>query len=239
MDERVIKLLELQKTDTKIDRLQEEIDAIPAEIAIHEKEMDDLRNTYQEKKRNKETNDEEKTKTLADKQAMENRRTQIKTQLLDAKTNELYRAMQEQIKHATAKISDLDGVILDLMYKEDELLRVLDEAEQELEREKKRSEKRNAILQGQKAELEEKMESLLSDRQKASVCVDVRFRDKYERQRSSRRGQVVVPLKNGNCGGCHTNIPSQAGVEISQGETYVCPLCGCFVIWDDGSSFAG
>lgn len=239
MKENLKKLIQMQDVDSRIDRARAEMDEIPREKLIHERELEKQKREFQRERDKLETIREESGKAESVRKAAEQRLAEFKNRLLEMKTNEAYRAMLEQIKFAEKQVSDLDSTIIEKMYEEEEAEADLEDARKVWERNMKRFEKRQEILDGQLEVLKENMEKLLSERAEISAGMNRRLLGKYEQLRSSGKGLVVVGLQNGNCGGCLTGIPPQTAVEISQGSTFVCPICGRFVVWTDDSSLAG
>lgn len=236
-DLRILK--NLQDVDSRIDRVAEEMAEIPREKRIHERELESQKKTYEDQKKKIDSIRESSISSSKDKEATENRLAEFKTKLLEMKTNEAYRAMMEQIKFAEKKIGDIDIRILEFMYEEEAAEEEHKEAGKAWERNRERSQKRHKILDGQLEVLKEDMDRLQEERTKVAAGINRRLLDKYEQLRSTGKGLVVVGLYRGSCGGCLTNVPPQTAVEISQGKTFTCPICGRFVIWTDDSSFAG
>ena len=233
------KLLLMQDIDSRIDRATAEMDEIPREKLIHERELESQKADYEKEKKKLEEIKESSSKCNENKEASEKMLAEFKNKLLQMKTNEEYRAMGDQIEFVKKEINDLDIEILEKMYEEEQGETDLIEAKKIWERNTKRADKRQDILDGQFEVLVENMEKLMAERRDISSEIGKRLLDKYEQLRAAGRGLVVVGLQKGACGGCLTNIPPQAAVEISQGETFICPICGRFVVWKDDSSMAG
>jgi predicted nucleic acid-binding Zn-ribbon protein len=239
MKEDLRKLLQIQDVDSRIDRTQAEMDEIPRERKIHQKELEQQEREFQREQKKLEDFREERKKAEENKKTTQNRLAEFKNKLLEMKTNEAYRSMLEQIKFAEKKVSDLDSLIIEKMYEEEEAEAQLEDARKVWDRNRKRFEKRQEILDGQLEVLKENMAELQAERQEVASGMNRRLLDKYQQLRSSGKGLVVVGLQNGNCGGCLTGIPPQTAVEISQGDTFICPICGRFVVWTEDSSLAG
>lgn len=233
------KLLLMQDVDSRIDRAQAEMDEIPREKMIHERELEEQKREFDRETRKLEEIKEEGRKAEESKKSTEERLAEFKNRLLEMKTNDAYRAMLEQIRFAEKKLSDLDSRIIEIMYEEEDAESDLEDARKVWERNMKRFQKRQEILDGQLEVLRENMDELLTERNEIAAGMEKRLLGKYEQLRSTGRGLVVVGLLNGNCGGCLTGIPPQTAVEISQGVSFVCPNCGRFVVWTDDSSLAG
>jgi len=232
-------LLLMQDVDSRMDRVTAEMDEIPREKLIHERELESQKADFESEKKKLEKVKEESAECVAEKKATQERLTEFNAKLLQIKTNEAYTAMLNQIEYTKNKVSECDLRIIEKMYEEEEVEKNLEDAGKIWERNRKRSEKRQDILEGQLEVLKENMEELIAEREEIAAGINKRLLDKYEQLRATGRGLVVVGLQGGACGGCLTNIPPQKAVEINQGVTYICPICGRFVIWKDDSSMAG
>jgi len=239
MEENLEQLLGLQEIDGRIDRLTREMEEIPREKRIHEKEMESHRETFERERSRSRELARLREQTAADRDATLVRLAEFKTKLLEMKTNEAYRAMAEQIRFAEKKIGELDIRMLEIMYEEETIEKLVEEARRTFERNSARSLKRSEMLDGQLAEMQERMAELRGERERTAASLNQRLLDRYERVRGAGKGLVVVGLSNGSCGGCRTNVPPQTVMEIRKGRTFQCPICGRYIIWTEGSSFAG
>jgi predicted nucleic acid-binding Zn-ribbon protein len=239
MDSNIEDLLQLQELDRRLDRTREDLSRIPRELEIHDREIQKHRETFAECEKSLEQVRSEQKKCAGDKEDARRRLAEYKTQLLGLKTNQEYKVMLRQIAGLEQHIDDLDSRTIELMYREDETVEEIDGARKVLERSVQRAEKRKELLNAEKRELEEKTAALASERDQRAESVNVRFLRKYEQLRSAGKGLAVVGLIRGACGGCMTNVPPQSAVEIAQGNTFTCPICGRFVVWTEDSSFSG
>ncbi len=238
MNEDVVRLLELQEIDSEIDRLKAEMDEIPRERQIHRRELEARERDFQ-KARNK-LDEIRGRRAEAEKERDDTREklAEFKNKLLEVKTNEAYRAMLGQIDYAEKAVGELESRMIELMYEEEEVEAELRDAEKVWEKNRKRFEKRNGILDDQLEELRVRFGELQERRKAAADLVTQRLLRRYEQLRSSGRALAVVGVNKGNCGGCLTGLPPQTVVEISQGTAFTCPICGRFVVWTDDSSSA-
>lgn len=233
------KILSLQEVDSRIDRASAEMEEIPREKRIHERDLESQRIAHEKEQKKIEDIRESNAEYTNEKETYTKRLAEFKNRLLEMKTNEAYRAMIEQIKYSEKKISDFESRMLELMYEEEDAEKSLEEARKIWERNKQRFEKKQSILDEQLKVLEKNMIELMVEREEVASDISKRLINKYEQLRTAGKGLVVVGLQKGSCGGCLTNVPPQTAVEISQGKTFTCPICGCFVIWTEDSSFAG
>ena len=121
---------------------------------------------------------------------------------------------------------------------EDEARELHSEASKRHERALERASRRREILKQRASELQSVIEELEERRAELASATSVRLVRKYEQLRSAGKSEAVVGLLNGNCGGCLTVVPAQNAVEIKNGVTYICPICGRYIVWTEDSSFA-
>lgn len=236
MEEYIARLLDLQDLDRRIDRLKAEIDSIPAEIAIHRKDMEGHRSRFDEQKEALEKARGEQKKLAEERASGVARISDYKSRLLTLKTNQEYSAMLNQIAHSESMVDQTDDRILEAMYLEDDLKQSVERAEKERDRALRRSEKREELLSGKLKELEAELEQLIAERKEAASRTDTKHLKRYEKTRENGHREAVAGIRNGACGSCLTKIPPQSAVEIMGGSTFLCPICGSFVVWTQDSS---
>lgn len=239
MENRIEQLLALQDLDRRLDRARGDLNALPGELERQEKEMTGHQARFQESVDLLEQNRKMQASLKSDQQDLRTRVADYRNRLLSIKTNDEYRTMLKQIDFALGKIDDLDTALLEAMEEEESLEERVRKAEKELERHRTRFETRKTMLEEQQRQLERETDRLLAERESAAAAVDLKSLRKYEQARSSGRAEIVVGLRAGACGGCLTLIPPQNGVEIKGGNTFNCPMCGCYVVWTEDSSLAG
>ena len=82
-----------------------------------------------------------------------------------------------------------------------------------------------AVIDEQVVELEARATESTTGRDEIAEQVDKALLRKYESV-IKRRGVAMVPVENGDCGGCHMQIPPQLNNIIARGESIeVCPAC--------------
>ena len=64
----------------------------------------------------------------------------------------------------------------------------------------------------------------------SAAGIDKALRHRYERLRRTRSGDVVVPLRGGACGGCHTSVTLNRRSQIRAGLVLEgCEACGAIL----------
>lgn len=87
-----------------------------------------------------------------------------------------------------------------------------------------------AQLAERRTRLEEERDAALREREASAAGIDRALKSRYERLRRTRLSEVVVPLVNGACGGCHTTVPLNRRSQIRSGTVIDgCEACGAIL----------
>jgi predicted nucleic acid-binding Zn-ribbon protein len=148
-------------------------------------------------------------------------------QLVAVKKNEEYQALLHEIDQEKKQIG----------LKEERILFILDELEQaraRLNEDKKRISEESADIDRQCAEIDQELEEAIAERKELEAqrapfieSVDAQLYKRYEKLRSNiTQGNVVVPMLNEVCTGCHMGIRAQIVNEVLEGsKIHVCQHC--------------
>lgn len=237
MEEFIARLLDLQDCDRDIDRLKADLESIPQEMKIHRKDSQGHETKFNLFRDNLDDIRKKQEKLTVDRKDNVTRVADYKSRLISLKSNLEYTAMLKQIAHAEKMNDQIDNMILEAMYEEDEASQALEKAMKERDRAVKRSAIREESLKEKLRELENSLSSMEARRIEIASKVNQKHLKMYEKSRSSGHREVVTGIKNGSCGGCLTKIPPQRAGEIKGGSTFICPLCGSYVVWTSDSSF--
>lgn len=228
-------LLKLQESDSMLDRARAELEGIPGELSLVESELSAARAEFTVVEARLSELGAVMKKCEEEKADSIRKLAEYKTKLLSLRTNAEYKAMLEQISFVERRIDDLDSRILETMYEEDAARKDIADAGRKLERYTERANRKKELLAERESALKAEVDRLSGDRSGTASAVPIRLLRKYEQLRASGRSCAVVGLVRGACGGCHTNVPPQNAVEISQGIPYSCPICGRYIVDLDGN----
>lgn len=225
----------LQEVDLLLDREKAELAGIPGELSLVEAELAAARTEFENVESRLADLASSQKKCESEKAEARQKLAEYRTKLLSLRTNAEYKAMLEQIAYVEKRIDDIDSRTLELMYEEDGARGSIEEARKKLDRYSERASKKKEFLTEREKSLREEISRLEGDRTARAAEVSVRLLRKYQQLRGSGRSSAVVGLERGACGGCHTNVPPQNAVEIGQGVSYSCPICGRYVVDLDGN----
>jgi predicted nucleic acid-binding Zn-ribbon protein len=223
------KLIELQKQDVAIAKLDAEAQVIPKAIQLLESKLVQSRATLDaargvaeqllKERRAKERELEEASEGVKKKQG----------RLFEIKTNEEYTAVLKEIAVLKEKSSNLETEILELLERSDKAAKAVTEAEQvfraaEAVHQKERGEKEILL-----ASLQRELDRLNELRTGQASRLEADLLRHYDRLLKSR-GIALVPVKDGSCSGCGVAFPPQAFVEVRRNDRmFTCPSCSRIV----------
>jgi predicted nucleic acid-binding Zn-ribbon protein len=218
-------LLELQRLDGQVARLEADARAIPQAIQALETKLQDARaaaeaaraeaDQLQKTRRSKERELEEAALNARKKQG----------RLYEIKTNEEYSAVLKEIEALKQVSSRLETEILELMEVADAAAKTVTEAEKRLEGATGVRDKERAAKEAQLATVQRELAAAMEARKAEASRLPRELLQQYTRLLKSR-GVAVVAVVDGSCNGCGIALTPQAGVEVRRNDRmFTCPSC--------------
>jgi uncharacterized protein len=225
-------VIQLQSLDQRITALDKEVAALPKHIAAIEKTLESHLRKLEADRAALVGNQKDRKKLEGDIQMQEQKISKLRDQMLGAKTNEQYRAFQNEIEFAQNEIRKAEDRILELMSESEPLDQnvkkaeaALKEEKQAVEAEKTRARERTANDQKQLAELKAERAESVSKLPPATVR-------EYERIRKKWNGVVIAEAVGGRCSACQIVVRPQYMQDLKRGENLMpCESCGRFLYY--------
>ena len=238
MTGQITKVTRLQSLDLRIAELQREVSALPKHIAQIEKALDSHLRRLDADRAALAANQKDRKRLEEEIKIQEQKISKLKTQMLDAKTNEQYRAFQHEIAFCEAEIRKHEDKILDLMTESEPLEVNVKKAEASLKEEKKqvdaekaKARERTAVDQAQLSELEAERKAIVTG-------VKPQIYSAYERIRKKWHGVAVAEATEGRCGACQISLRPQFYQDLRRGdELMFCESCGRILYYNPPVSF--
>jgi len=219
------KLIELQKLDVAIAKLEDEAEAIPKAIRLLEAKLTEARSgldsatagveQLQKERRGKERELEEAGEGIKKKQA----------RLFEIKTNDEYSAVLKEIATLKDKASTLETETLVLLERLDGSAKTVAEAERVFRAAEAKHNTERGEKEGQLALVQQELDRLREVRAGQASRLEADLLQLYGRVKRSR-GLVVVPVRDGSCDGCGVSLPPQTFVEVRRNDRmFTCPSC--------------
>jgi uncharacterized protein len=230
--------IRLQEIDHRLAELSREIASLPVHIAEIEKKLVSHERKLEADKAALTANQKERKNCESDIQSQEQKISKFKDQMLQAKTNEQYRAFQNEIDFCQKEIRKAEDRILELMSESEPLEKNVKAAEvalkaekAQVEGEKTQARERTAVDQKAAAELQGERAGLVKE---MSPTVYRR----YELSRKSRRGIGIAEVIDGRCSVCHMGLRPQFFQDLRKGnEVMVCESCQRILFYNPPVAF--
>ena len=219
-------LLELRDIDRDLERVRRRCRECPALIEKSRLEMEDEGEIVEKKKEEIQNSKVKIDQMEMELKSCEERIAKLSQQLLTAKTNQEYRAFQDQIDHLGAEKGEYETTILEFLEAIEELNRERDRTVEEQEIRKKEYLERKEILEKDLIEYQKEAERLEQERKEKEDLIDLEAMRIYDRVRNALGGEGIVPMENRTCGGCYMSITTNDFNRVfSMKEVTVCQSC--------------
>lgn len=228
-------LLELQKADREILRLNEEVAALPKRVAAIEQKLAGTKAVLEKAKASVKADEAAKRKHESTIQDLQQKVSKYRDQSLDVKTNEQYRALQQEIDFAQKEIQTIEDKILELMLNADARDKEVKSAEAELKEETAEIEKEKTEARERTAEDEKLLAEWNAKRNqfRAGIPDDlIRHYDRVVKLRKTGLSEV----RDHKCMACQVMLRPQTYNEVRSGSSVViCDSCQRILYFDPAS----
>ena len=223
----VEKLRVLQERDLRIVQIEKELSDIPARKEGERTRLEEHQATVA-------TADEEMKERQShvknldlEASAKREKINKLRTQQMELKTNEAFRACDTEIAGLEGGIKELEEKELVLMENVEEGRRALAEAKEDLKEEEEIVEEDCEMLDERATALQGELDEIKTSRATLADDVDPKWRKHYEKLFANKRSVIVVSSGNGVCGGCHMKLPPYALHDAKkQLKIVTCDFCG-------------
>src|ERR1039457_7128056 len=214
-------VIRLQEIDNRLAELSREIASLPKHIleiqkklGAHERKLDADRAALA-------ANQKERKKCESDIPVQEQKISKLKDQMVSTKTNDQYRAFQNEIEFCQKEIRRLEDRILEMMGESEALEKNVKAAELALKDEKAQVEAEKAVAR----------ERTAVD-QKAAADLQA------ERARKGRRGVAVAEVVDGRCTACYILLRPQYFQDVKHTESILfCESCQRILYYNPPQAF--
>jgi predicted nucleic acid-binding Zn-ribbon protein len=234
MKEELAHLLALQRTDLELESMTRRIAEIPSKIKEIESRIEDESSQREQLIDDLKSKEKQLHSLNVDLEETQEKVTRYETQLLTLSSNTEYKAMMHQIEREKENVNKLENSIIDLMEAlEAEKIELVESGKAfEEDQEKLRSTIRG--LEEERKRLEREILDKREERKTLEYRVDRDLLQKYEKLRNLRGGEVIVPVIDGACSGCHSKLPIQSLTNMKDSEHLVrCEFCGRLLVYTE------
>ncbi|MCG6533618.1 MAG: C4-type zinc ribbon domain-containing protein [Syntrophales bacterium LBB04] len=237
MKEQLLLLIELQKVESEMNKINMKCRSLPEEIL----KLDEAFNAFQagfeeNKKKFEDIQKAHREKEEKLKKGQESIK-KAKERLGDVKTNKEYQAVLKEIEGADSKNGETEDEIISVLEEVDKARVELKIKEKEMEAYRlEYGEKRNK-LDAELKSLDTVLSTSTDKSGKLKKKIPAALLKQYDAIKALHKGLAVVAVWKEICAGCYMNIPPQLYIELQKStDFYTCPNCNRIIYWQDQSS---
>jgi len=235
----ISRAIRLQILDDRATELTKEIGALPKHITEIEKKLEAHQRRLEHDRAAMVANQKDRKRLEGEIQGCDQKISKLKTQMMEAKTNEQYRAFQHEIDFCQQEIRRHEDRILDLMSESDPLEKAVKAAEASLAAERKEVEAEKAQARERTAADKKEIDGLMAERKAILGQMDPKIASEYERIRKGRAGVAIAEVVQDRCSKCNMLQRPQFMQELKRGDSVmVCESCKRMLYWNPPQSVA-
>jgi predicted nucleic acid-binding Zn-ribbon protein len=229
--------IRLQTLDDRAAELMKEINSLPKHVAEIEQKLESHQRRLDQDRAALTANQKDRKRLEGEIQVNDQKISKLKTQMMDAKTNDQYRAFQHEIDFCQSEIRRHEDHILELMTGSDPLEKAVKTAEVALATEKKQVEEEKTKTRERTAVDQKEIKGLLLERTKILSEMTPKIASEYERIRKGRAGVAIAEVVQGRCSKCNMQLRPQFLQELKrQDAVMVCESCKRMLYWNPPQS---
>ncbi|MEZ5275281.1 MAG: C4-type zinc ribbon domain-containing protein [Opitutaceae bacterium] len=220
------KLLILQDRDAHRALLEKQLDAVPREREAAERKIAGHRAAIEAAQHRVRELELERSRLEQEIASVEEQVRKYRNQQIQVKKNEEYQALTHEIAATEARISELEGAEIQVLYDLDTVRAKSAEVVATEKTEIAFQEKQIARMAEREVQLKVELESARAAVEAARSEVPLKSISVYDRLASSLALPVIVPLEGQKCTGCHLRVSAGVDAEVrGGGELTACDNC--------------
>lgn len=219
-------LIDLQRIDRVLLQLKKEAQGIPDRKAEIEREADQAKTAFDAAKDDLSEHQAAIRRLEGEVAAEQEKSDRFKTQQLDAKTNEIYRALSKEIEHVATIVGDLEEKEFELMEGTAGLEAAVADAQTAVDAALAEVSSGIAGLDERYETVKAQFEEMKSKRDPLTAKIPDDVLQRYTRLLAAKDGLALVPIEQGSCGGCHMKLTKQQIHDAHAEKEVICSYCG-------------
>jgi predicted nucleic acid-binding Zn-ribbon protein len=236
-DENFKLILAIQSTDTRVAEIKREQEGAPKEIQRLRDDLDRLEKSMEQDLASLEDLKKGSMGLEKDLEEIEPKLKKSKAKLNDVKSNKEYQAVLKEIEELNALILQKEEVMIKWMEEIEIQEKECADNNKRWEQSRKEYESEEKKFLQRMKELEKEVQFLHEQRLKLSRKVDQDLLNRYTALNANLGNQVVVPVIDAVCGGCHLGIPPQQYNDLIKGDSLQsCPNCNRIIYFEENKN---
>ena len=229
MNPSIPQMLELQRLDQVIAALRGELEGMPKRLRDADAKLTGERNALASAKEALTQALGQRKKLELDVEQWKERAKKYRGQSSSVKTNEAYKALQQEIANAEEEAGKGEDRVLEQMMAVEESERSVKRLEAELKESEKAIAAEKQRIEAQFAEKKKGWETATAERKATSRKIPADLVELYERIAKKHPGTVLAQVRDGQCRGCGVRVLPHT-IQLLESDTdeelFRCESCG-------------
>jgi predicted nucleic acid-binding Zn-ribbon protein len=221
------RLIRLQQLNTTIDDARRTIAAHPQRLAEADARLSEAQGRVESAKQRLKDSNEARRALEKDAAVFQGRLTKFKDQLLEAKTNKEYQALQHEISTAQTDLGSVEEKVLERMMEADGITADIKSAEALLTAQRKEVNAEKTAIEKELADVERSLTEASSARDALLKDMEPRLQALFSQVSKARKGVAICSAtRDGLCSVCHVRLRPQVFQLVRQNDSIIqCDSC--------------
>ena len=237
MNPDIEKLIQLQNIETQIRYFVTKIEQLPRQLAAMEEKLQGTVTLLEQEKNNLQQIATDRRQLEGEIQVIEEKTSKYRSQLLEVKTNEQYKALLHEIDFQLERMRKIEDEILLSMEKEEQVRTEQHQLQQKHQKESAEVDQEQRVAQQEIEKTKANLAQRKQERQALRTLITPEVYEAYRKIAGVRKG-VAVARATENCQGCHVRIrPSVLGQVMHGQQIVTCDRCGRILYWQEEAPY--
>ena len=219
-------LLALQDLDTRAEDARRRLTDAPVRIAALDAKLADATEALDKAKAALAESQAAKRELEKEAAVAQQRVSKYKEQLMQAKDNKQFHALQHEIATFSAEVERIEGIELERMLEGDERTAVVKAAEAKLAADKKSVAAEKSAIQADAVAVKDTLAALLASRAELVKTIEPRLLATFEQVAKGRKGIGIARVVDGLCSACRVRLRPHLYNQLRAGDQIIqCESC--------------
>jgi uncharacterized protein len=209
----------------RLAELRNRLQAMPVQIAALDAKVAGARQQITTAKEALTSSLKDRKKYEMDVDSWKEKARKYRDQSFEVKTNEAYKALQHEIQHAEAQVSQAEDRLLERMVAGEEYERQVKAAERSVTLIDSEAQAERKKIQTEQASLQQELQTKQAERREIASQISEEFLGTYERVANRRHGIGLAEVRDESCRVCGMRLPPHISEELRRGDSQAIHQC--------------